>query len=582
MTRSAHRRFLAYGRRYLWPLFSLALLFNVVYGASTGLVPLVIRTLFDDILPANDRGRLYLAPLVIVGVIGLRAVSQFLGGYLTESVGQRITADLRADLAGKVLELPQAYVDRHPSTVLVSRVLTDVNLVKSGLVDGLSNLVRDGLTLLALVVVAFYQDWLLALIAFILFPLGVWPVLSSSKKVRRHSRKGQTRLAQLAAYLQEALVGSRVVKIFGMQAYELERFQTENRSVLHSALRTTRAKLVNQPLMELIGALGFSAVLIYGGEAVIDGSRTAGSFFAFLTSLYLCYAPFKGLAKANATLQQGLSAAEELFAILDTPADPVDPPQPTPLAGFQRGLEARGVCFAYGDDPVIDQLDLELPCGSTVALVGPSGGGKSTIIDLFCRFYEPQAGTITLDGVDLRQLALADLRSLISVVDQNTVLFNDTVASNIAYGHASASPEAIEAAARAANAHDFISELPQGYATLIGENGTLLSGGQRQRIAIARALIKNAPILFLDEATSALDSASEQVVQEALDRLMQNRTTLVVAHRLSTVVNADRICVIEAGRLVESGRHAELLARGGRYASLFSTQFASARPAPAV
>jgi ABC-type multidrug transport system fused ATPase/permease subunit len=240
------------------------------------------------------------------------------------------------------------------------------------------------------------------------------------------------------------------------------------------------------------------------------------------------------------------------------------------------------VCFAYGDDPVIDQLDLELPCGSTVALVGPSGGGKSTIIDLFCRFYEPQAGTITLDGVDLRQLALADLRSLISVVDQNTVLFNDTVASNIAYGHASASPEAIEAAARAANAHHFISELPQGYATLIGENGTLLSGGQRQRIAIARALIKNAPILFLDEATSALDSASEQVVQEALDRLMQNRTTLVVAHRLSTVVNADRICVIEAGRLVESGRHAELLARGGRYASLFSTQFASARPAPAV
>jgi len=576
MTRALDRRFLAYGRRYLWPLFTLALLFNVAYGASTGVVPLVIRFLFDDILPANDRGRLYLAPLVIVGVIGLRAVSQFFGGYLTESVGQRITADLRADLAAKVMELPQAYVDRHPSTVLVSRVLSDVNLVKGGLVDGLSSLVKDGLTLVALVLVAFYQDWLLALIAFILFPLGVWPVLSSSKKVRRHSRKGQNSLAQLGAYLQEALVGSRVVKIFGMQAYELQRFQQENRSMLASALRTTRAKLLNQPLMELIGAVGFSAVLLYGGEAVIAGSRTTGSFFAFLTSLYLCYAPFKGLAKSNATLQQGLSAADELFAILDTPPDPVEPSQPTPLAGFHQGLKAQGVCFAYGDEPVIDQLDLAVPCGSTVALVGPSGGGKSTIVDLFCRFYEPQAGLISLDGIDLRQLALAAARALISVVDQNTFLFNDTVASNIAYGHADASPEAIEAAARAATAHDFIAQLPDGYATVIGENGSMLSGGQRQRIAIARALIKNAPILFLDEATSALDSASEQVVQEALDRLMANRTTLVVAHRLSTVVNADRICVIAAGRVVESGTHAELLARGGRYADLFWTQLASA------
>lgn len=582
MTQGLNRRFLDYGRRYLWPLFTLALLFNVVYGASTGFVPLVIRFLFDEILPSNDRGRLYLAPLVIVGVIALRAVSQFFGSYLTETVGQRITADLRADLATKVLELPQAYVDRHPSTVLVSRVLSDVNLVKGGLVDGLSSLVKDGLTLVALVLVAFYQDWLLALIAFILFPLGVWPVLSSSKKVRRHSRKGQNSLAQLGAYLQEALVGSRVVKIFGMQAYELRRFQQENSSVLSSALRTTRAKLLNQPLMELIGAVGFSAVLLYGGEAVIAGSRTTGSFFAFLTSLYLCYAPFKGLARSNAILQQGLAASDELFAILDIPPDPVDPAQPTPLSGFHQGLTAQGVCFSYGDEPVIDLLDLEVPFGSTVALVGPSGGGKSTIIDLFCRFYEPQSGCIRIDGTDLRYLALANLRALISVVDQNTFLFNDTVASNIAYGYADASHAAIEAAAQAANAHGFISELPQRYDTLIGENGALLSGGQRQRIAIARALIKNAPILFLDEATSALDSASEQVVQEALDRLMANRTTLVVAHRLSTVVNADRICVIEAGRLVESGRHGELLARGGRYASLFSTQFASADPAPAA
>jgi subfamily B ATP-binding cassette protein MsbA len=584
LTRSPYRRFLAYGRRYLWPTFSLALLFNVGYGASTGLVPLLIRYLFDDVLPSSDRQRLYLAPVVIVLVIGVRAFCQFLGSYLTESVGQSITADLRGELAARVMDLPQSYLNRHPSTVLVSRVLTDVTLAKTGIVDGVSSVLKDGITLLALVVVAFYQDWLLSLIAFFLFPLGVLPVLRTAKKVKRHSRKGQTRLAQLAAYLQESLLGSRVVKIFGMQAYELERFQLENRSVRREALRTTRAKLLNQPLMEVLGAIGFCAVLVYGGEAVINGSRTTGSFFAFLTSLYLCYAPFKGLGKANATMQQGLAAAEELFTILDTPPDPVEAAAPRQVAGLQQGLRAEGLQFAYGpDEPVIRGLDLEIPLGSTVALVGPSGGGKSTIIDLFCRFYDPTAGRISLDGIDLRELSLASLRAQIALVDQNTFLFNDSVANNIAYGQGGqegVDAGAIEAAARAANAHGFITELPEGYDTLIGENGTMLSGGQRQRIAIARALIKNAPILFLDEATSALDTASEQVVQEALDRLMQNRTTLVVAHRLSTVIHADQIVVIDGGRVVEAGRHGELLARGGVYAGLVSTQFATAVAAP--
>ena len=584
MTRSPYRRFLAYGRRYLWPTFSLALLFNVGYGASTGLVPLLIRYLFDDVLPSSDRQRLYLAPVVIVLVIGVRAFCQFLGSYLTESVGQSITADLRGELAARVMDLPQSYLNRHPSTVLVSRVLTDVTLAKTGIVDGVSSVLKDGITLLALVVVAFYQDWLLSLIAFFLFPLGVLPVLRTAKKVKRHSRKGQTRLAQLAAYLQESLLGSRVVKIFGMQSYELERFQLENRSVRREALRTTRAKLLNQPLMEVLGAIGFCAVLVYGGEAVINGSRTTGSFFAFLTSLYLCYAPFKGLGKANATMQQGLAAAEELFTILDTPPDPVEAAAPRQVVGLQQGLRAEGLQFAYGpDEPVIRGLDLEIPLGSTVALVGPSGGGKSTIIDLFCRFYDPTAGRISLDGIDLRELSLASLRAQIALVDQNTFLFNDSVANNIAYGQGGqegVDAGAIEAAARAANAHGFITELPEGYDTLIGENGTMLSGGQRQRIAIARALIKNAPILFLDEATSALDTASEQVVQEALDRLMQNRTTLVVAHRLSTVIHADQIVVIDGGRVVEAGRHGELLARGGVYAGLVSTQFATAVAAP--
>ena len=576
MSTQIYQRLAFYGRSHLWPGFSLALFFNFLYGASTGFVPLVIRYLFDDILPSSDRSRLYLAPVVILIVIVLRAVSQYLGSYLTEAVGQSITADLRHQLAERILDLPQSYVDRNSSTVLVSRVLTDVSLVKSGIVDGFSSIFKDSLTLIVLVCVAFYQDWLLSLIAFILFPLAILPILNSSKKVRRHSSKGQLSLAKLASFLQESVIGLRVVKIFGMQAYELSRFDQENQTVLKAALKTTRAKLANQPLMEVIGAIGFSAVLVYGGENVIAGTRTTGNFFAFLTSLYLCYAPFKGIARSNSILQQGVSAASDLFNILDTKPEPPEASSPQSLNSVSEGLVARNVCFGYGDELVIDDLSLDLPCSGTVALVGPSGGGKSTIIDLLCRFYDPSSGVISIDGIDIRQLSLASLRSLISVVDQNTFLFNDTVANNIAYGLSSASSPQIEAAARAANAHDFIIQLPEGYATLIGENGTMLSGGQRQRIAIARALIKDAPLLFLDEATSALDSASEQVVQEALDRLMADRTTLVVAHRLSTVVNADCICVISGGRVVESGNHATLLARGGTYADLFSTQFANA------
>jgi len=576
MSAQIYQRLAFYGRSHLWPGFSLALFFNFLYGASTGFVPLVIRYLFDDILPSSDRSRLYLAPVVILVVIVLRAVSQYLGSYLTEAVGQSITADLRHHLAERILDLPQSYVDRNSSTVLVSRVLTDVSLVKSGIVDGFSSIFKDSLTLIVLVCVAFYQDWLLSLIAFILFPVAILPILNSSKKVRRHSSKGQLSLAKLASFLQESVIGLRVVKIFGMQAYELSRFDQENQTVLKAALKTTRAKLANQPLMEVIGAIGFSAVLVYGGENVIAGTRTTGNFFAFLTSLYLCYAPFKGIARSNSILQQGVSAASDLFNILDTKPEPPEASSPQSLNSVSEGLVARNVCFGYGDELVIDDLSLELPCSGTVALVGPSGGGKSTIIDLLCRFYDPSSGVISIDGIDIRQLSLASLRSLISVVDQNTFLFNDTVANNIAYGLSSASSPQIEDAARAANAHDFIIQLPEGYATLIGENGTMLSGGQRQRIAIARALIKDAPLLFLDEATSALDSASEQVVQEALDRLMADRTTLVVAHRLSTVVNADCICVISGGRVVESGNHATLLARGGTYADLFSTQFANA------
>ena len=573
---SVYWRLADFGRQDLWPWLVLAVFFNLLYGASTAFVPLVIRYLFDQVLPSSDRLRLYSAPVAIVGVIAIRAAAQYLGNYLTEFVGQSITADMRKGLAAKILELPQSYLDANPSTTLVTRVLTDVTLVRQGLVEGLLSILKDAFTLVALLSVAFYQDWLLSLIAFTLYPLAIAPVLKSSKKVRKTSSKGQLGLARLGSYLQESIIGSRVVKVFGMQAYELRRFEGENQSVLQTSLKNTRAKLANQPLMELLGGIGFSAVVLYGGESVIAGTRTTGSLFAFLTSLYLCYAPFKSIARSNSTWQQGAAAADDIYSILDVVPDPPESLNPAAINGISKSLRAVDVSFGYGGRHVISSLSLEIPCGKTVALVGSSGGGKSTIVDLFCRLYDPLEGSISVDGLDIRDLSLSDWRRQISVVDQNTTLFNDTVANNISYGLSDANDQAIEAAARAANAHDFIVQLPDGYNTLIGENGTMLSGGQRQRVAIARALIKNAPILFLDEATSALDSVSEQVVQEALDRLMANRTTLVVAHRLSTVVNADHIYVISSGRVVESGTHAELLALGAVYAGLFSTQFATA------
>ena len=573
---SVYWRLAHYGRKYLWPGLVCAVFFNFLYGASTAFVPLVIRYLFDQVLPSSDRLRLYSAPVAIVGVITIRAAAQYLGNYLTEFVGQSITADLRKGLAAKILGLPQAYLDKNPSTLLVSRVLNDVNLVRQGIVEGMLSVLKDAFTLVALLSVAFYQDWLLSLIAFILYPLAIAPVLKSSKKVRSGSSKSQLSLARIGTYLQESIIGSKVVKIFGMQAYELRRFENENQAVLQSSLKTTRAKLANQPLMELLGGIGFSAVLLYGGESVIAGTRTTGSLFAFLTSLYLCYAPFKSIAKSNSTWQQGAAAAEDIYSILDVVPEPPEPKYPKVLPKFSNVLKAQDLFFGYGDEQVIHGLNLEVPFGSTVALVGSSGGGKSTIVDLFCRLYDPLGGSISIDGLDIRDVSTSDWRRQISVVDQNTTLFNDTVANNISYGLEDATDQAIESAARAANAHEFIEQLPDGYNTLIGENGTMLSGGQRQRVAIARALIKNAPILFLDEATSALDSVSEQVVQEALDRLMANRTTLVVAHRLSTVVNADCICVIVGGQVVESGTHAALLGHGGVYSRLFSTQFANA------
>jgi subfamily B ATP-binding cassette protein MsbA len=396
-----------------------------------------------------------------------------------------------------------------------------------------------------------------------------------SRRMRGHARALQGTLGVLTALLQETVQGTRVVKAFNMQAYEKARFAAESRGLQRTAMRVARIRAFNTPMMEILAAFGIAGVVWYGGYSVVVGGRTQGAFLAFLTALFLLYDPFKGLGRANGTIQQGLAAADRVFELLDTRPEVADRPGAGELAPLRERIAFEDVSFRYDGEPVLRHLDLTLRRGEVVALVGPSGGGKSTLADLLLRFYDVESGAIRIDGVDIRDVTQASLRAQMALVTQHTFLFNDTVRNNIAYGSIDQPMEAIVAAARAANAHDFILELPQGYDTMIGELGLRLSGGQRQRIAIARALLKNAPILVLDEATSALDNESERLVQQALDTLLQGRTSLVIAHRLSTVRNADRIVVLVRGAIVEQGTHEELLTLNGDYRKLHDLQFAA-------
>ena len=578
---STYRRMLHYLRPYVWPHGVLAVAFMLVFSGIESSVPFLIKFTIDN-LSMQQPGTLPMLAGLAFGLSMLRGIVGFFAGYLNDWVGQRVVTDMRNELTEHLQQLDLAFFNRQRAGQVVSRVTADVTLVRSSVTDAVRSLFQDTTTLIGLVAGAFYMDWLLASVAVVVFPIAGLPLRLFSKSQRQNSRRQQEAAARLNAMLHENVQGNRVVKLFHQEEYEATRFHEQDERIFRLFMRSSRVRSL--PITDLLAAPAIAGILWYGGARFIADPRGAGAkFAAFLAAVILLYEPFKKLVKTNYTIQQGIAGAERVFALMDVRSEIVDRPGAVALRGLRDGIAFEGVWFEYEPaTPVLREINLRIPVGKVVALVGMSGGGKSTLSDLIPRLYDVTRGRITIDGVDVRDLTLGSLRAHVAVVTQFTFLFNDSVRANIAYGTPGADMDAIVAAARAANAHDFIMALRRGYETGIGDLGVRLSGGQRQRLAIARAVLKNAPILILDEATSALDTESEGLVQEALERLMAHRTTLVVAHRLSTVRRADRIVVVSHGQIIESGTHEELLARGRDYRKLYELQFGEAEEAAAA
>ena len=510
---------------------------------------------------------------VLLLVFVIRAFTSFLSEYAFQKVGLSTVRDLRNQLYERMIHQSHRFFSERSTGEMVSRVVSDADAIQAAVSTRMGDLLQESVTLVGLIVYTFVLNPVLALVSLVGAPLIITPVVQFGKRLRKTTHKSQERMAEIATLLEETIRGVRIVKAFTMEPFEIARFQEATRKHLRWTLSAQRIQALTSPVMELLAGVCMVSLFAYAQSRIAAGMLTGGEFASFLTALALMYAPIKKLNKVNLSLNTALSAAERVFHMLDIENEVKEKPDAIALQSVGGGIRYEGLTFTYGNDPVLRGVDLNIAPGEIVALVGGSGAGKSTFVNLLPRFYDVSEGRITIDGHDVRDVTLKSLRSLMGFVTQEVILFNDTVRNNIAYGRSDVDERLVIEAAKAANAHEFIMNLPQGYDTPIGESGVLLSGGQRQRLAIARALFKDPPILILDEATSALDTESERLVQQALNNLMRGRTTLVIAHRLSTIRSAHKIIVLDKGRIVESGTHEELLVRRGVYRKLYDLQF---------
>ncbi|MGH9325053.1 MAG: ABC transporter ATP-binding protein [Vicinamibacteria bacterium] len=569
-----------------WPYrgrLLLACLAMVGYGAASAGLAYLIKPVFDDVL--IQHANLGLVAGLIISLYTVKGLFSYFATYLMSWVGQRTVMDLRNRLYGHVIFQSVGFFKRKSTGTLISHITNDVEKIQLAVSEAVGDLLMQSFALIGYGVLLFYYDFWLAVVCLTTAPLAVYPLVTLGLKLRRTTDTGLERWRDITNILHETISGSRIVKAFRMEAFETERFETATNRLFRSNMRITRVISIMPPIMELLGGVGLAAAIWYGSRSIASGQMTTGEFTSFMAALFMMYTPVKKLSRVNATFQQALSAASRVFAVLDTEQEIQEARDAVHIPPLAQRIEFRNVSFVYqdGEAPALDSVTLRIDAGHVVALVGMSGAGKSTLASLVPRFYDPTAGAVLFDGVDIRRATLSSLRGQVGLVTQETILFNDTVRNNIAYGLKTISEDAVRGAAEAANALEFIEALPEGFDTVIGEKGGRLSGGQRQRLAIARAILKNPPILILDEATSSLDAESEALVQQALEHLMENRTTLVIAHRLSTVRRADQIVVIEDGRVQEMGRHEELILRAsGLYRRLYQLQFAMGEPVQAT